>query len=146
MDPEERAVRQAHEAFINAVNAADLDRVLSLMTDDVVFLNPWQEPFGRQAFPVGFLDGHRQFHLVCVSYLESVEVAGDVAYTVCRDTVHLVPRSGGAESELAGYRLTVYRRQPDGRWLMARDAHTAGASGEAGSGDSGSLTTRSPDD
>jgi ketosteroid isomerase-like protein len=26
--------------------------------------------------------------------------------------------------QLAGYRLTVYRKHPDGRWLLARDAHT----------------------
>jgi ketosteroid isomerase-like protein len=26
--------------------------------------------------------------------------------------------------QLAGHRLTVYRKQPDGRWLLARDAHT----------------------
>jgi ketosteroid isomerase-like protein len=25
---------------------------------------------------------------------------------------------------LAGHRLTVYRKQLDGRWLLARDAHT----------------------
>lgn len=24
----------------------------------------------------------------------------------------------------AGHRITVYRKQPDGRWLLARDAHT----------------------
>jgi ketosteroid isomerase-like protein len=26
--------------------------------------------------------------------------------------------------QLAGHRITVYRKQPDGRWLLARDAHT----------------------
>jgi ketosteroid isomerase-like protein len=26
--------------------------------------------------------------------------------------------------QLAGHRLTVYRKQPDGRWLLVRDAHT----------------------
>ena len=27
-------------------------------------------------------------------------------------------------TRLAGHRITVYRKQPDGRWLLARDAHT----------------------
>jgi ketosteroid isomerase-like protein len=36
----------------------------------------------------------------------------------------VTPRAGGAATQLAGYRMTVYRQQPDGRWLLARDAHT----------------------
>jgi ketosteroid isomerase-like protein len=36
----------------------------------------------------------------------------------------VTPRAGGETVQLAGYRLTVYRKQPDGRWLLARDAHT----------------------
>jgi ketosteroid isomerase-like protein len=26
--------------------------------------------------------------------------------------------------QLAGHRITVYRKQDDNRWLLARDAHT----------------------
>ncbi len=26
--------------------------------------------------------------------------------------------------ELAGHRITIYRKQADGLWLLARDAHT----------------------
>ncbi|HEY0800692.1 MAG TPA: hypothetical protein VGD54_07600 [Steroidobacteraceae bacterium] len=36
----------------------------------------------------------------------------------------MIPRDGGEATELAGHRITVYRKQPDGRWLLARDAHT----------------------
>jgi len=35
----------------------------------------------------------------------------------------LTPRAGGEATELAGHRITIYRKQPDGRWLLARDAH-----------------------
>jgi uncharacterized protein (TIGR02246 family) len=47
MSPEEREIREVHSAWIEAVNAGDLGRLLTLMTDDVVFLNPGQAPFGR---------------------------------------------------------------------------------------------------
>jgi ketosteroid isomerase-like protein len=36
----------------------------------------------------------------------------------------LTPRDGGPTLHFAGHRLTIYRKQPDGRWLLARDAHT----------------------
>jgi ketosteroid isomerase-like protein len=36
----------------------------------------------------------------------------------------VIPRAGGVAQRLAGDRLTVYRKQADGRWLLARDAHT----------------------
>ena len=51
-------------------------------------------------------------------------VVGEVAYTLSRDSLSVTPRAGGEAMQLAGDRLTVYRKHPDGRWLLARDAHT----------------------
>lgn len=124
MDPDEHAIREVHRTWIDAVNAGDLARLLDLMTDDVVFLNPGQAAFGRQGFQAAFSSGHQQFRLRCVSELQEVVVAGDVAHTLSKDSLSLTPRAGAATSQLAGHRLTIYRKQPDGRWLLARDAHT----------------------
>jgi uncharacterized protein (TIGR02246 family) len=119
-----RAIREVHTTWIDAVNAGDLVRLLGLMADDVVFLNPGRAPFGRDGFPAGFSSAHQQSRIRCLSELEEVVVVGDVAYTLCRDSLSVTPRAGGEATELAGHRLTVYRKQPDGRWLLARDAHT----------------------
>ena len=51
MGPDERAIREMHSTWIAAVNAGDLVRLLTLMADDVVFLNPGQAPLGRDGFP-----------------------------------------------------------------------------------------------
>ena len=40
MGPDEREIRKVHSSRIDAVNAGDLVRLLTLMADDVVFLNP----------------------------------------------------------------------------------------------------------
>jgi uncharacterized protein (TIGR02246 family) len=124
MGSDERAVREVHRTWIDAVNAGDLARLLTLMTDDVVFLNPGRAPFGRDGFPVGFSAGHRQARIRCRSDLEEVVVVGEVAYTLCSDTLSVTPRAGGEARELAGNRITIYRKQPDGRWLLARDVNT----------------------
>jgi len=40
MGSDERAIREVHTTWIDAVNAGDLVGLLTLMADDVVFLNP----------------------------------------------------------------------------------------------------------
>ena len=124
MGPDERAIRELHSTWIDAVNAGDLGRLLTLMADDVVFLNPGQSPFGRDGFSANFSAAHQQLRVRCISELEEVVVVGEVAYTRSRDALSVTPRAGGEATQLAGHRITVYRKQPDGRWLLARDAHT----------------------
>jgi uncharacterized protein (TIGR02246 family) len=123
MGPEQE-IREVHSTWMDAVNAADLARLLAMMTDDVVLLNPGGEPLVRDGFPAKFSGAHEQLRIHCTSELEEVVVVGDVAYTRSRDALSATPREGGETMQLAGYRLTVYRKQPDGRWLLARDAHT----------------------
>lgn len=124
MGPDEREIREVHSTWIDAVNAGDLVRLLTLMTDDVVFLNPGQAPFGRDGFSTNLSAAQQQVRIDCISELEEVVVVGEVAYTRSRDALSVTPRAGGEATQLAGYRITVYRKQPDGRWLLARDAHT----------------------
>lgn len=97
------------------------------MTDDVVLLSPGQAPLGRDGFSANFSAAHHQFRIRCSSELEEVVVIGEVAYTRSRDALLVTPRAGGKATELAGYRITIYRKQPDSRWLLARDAHTLSA-------------------
>jgi uncharacterized protein (TIGR02246 family) len=124
MGSDERAIREAHTAWIGAVNAGDLERLLTLMTDDVVFLNPGRAPVGRDGFAGGFLAAHQQSRILCISGLEEVVIAGQLAYTLCRDALSVTPRTGAEATELAGHRITIYRKQSDGRWLLARDVNT----------------------
>jgi len=124
MGPDEQEIRAVHANWIAAVNAGDLERLLALTTDDVVFVNPGQAPFGREGFSIAFSAAHQRARIRCRSELEEVVVVGDVAYTRSRDALSVTQRAGGRATELAGHRITIYRKQPDGRWLLARDAHT----------------------
>jgi uncharacterized protein (TIGR02246 family) len=107
---DERAIREVHSIWINAVNAGDLVRLLTLMTDDAVFLNPGQAPFGRDGFSPGFSAAHQQARINCTSELEEVVVVGEVAYTLSRDSLSVTPRAGGEAMQLAGHRMTVSRQ------------------------------------
>jgi uncharacterized protein (TIGR02246 family) len=124
MGPDEQAIRALHSTWIDAVNAGDLVRLLAVMAGDAVFLSPGQAPLGRDGFSPRFSAAHQQSRIDCVSELEEVVVVGEVAYTRARDSLSVTPRAGGEAMQLAGHRITVYRKQPDGRWVLARDAHT----------------------
>ena len=52
MRSDEQAIREMHTTWIDAVNAGDLAHLLTLMADDVVFLNP-----GRAAVRPGWISG-----------------------------------------------------------------------------------------
>jgi uncharacterized protein (TIGR02246 family) len=124
MGTEEQRIRDLHSTWINAVNAGDLARLLTLITDDAVFLAPGHAPLGRDGFSANFSSAQERVRVHCVSELEEVVIVGQVAFTRSRDALSVTSRDGGNATELAGYRMSVYREQPDGRWLLARDAHT----------------------
>jgi len=123
MGPDERAIREVQSTWIDAVNAGDLARLLTLMADDVVFLTSGRAPLGREEFSTAFSAGHKHARISCSSELEEVVVVGEVAYTRSRESVSVIPIAGGEAMQLAGHALTVWRKQPDGRWALARDAN-----------------------
>src|SRR4051794_396436 len=113
MEPDERALREVHSTWIDAVNAGDLACLFAMMADDVVLLSPGQAPFGRDGFSAGFQAAHKQSRIRCISELEEVVVVGDVAYTRSRDSLFMIPRGSGEATQFAGHRITIYRKQPD---------------------------------
>lgn len=50
MTDDERAIRDLVATWMKASETGDVDTVLSLMADDVVFMVPGREPFGKDAF------------------------------------------------------------------------------------------------
>ena len=121
---EEQAIRAAHAAWVEAVNAGDLAALDRLMSEDALFLAPGRPPLGRSGFAETFLAAHRTLQIRCESVLQEVSIAGGLACALSQDMLAVAPRSGGEATALAGHRMTLYRKQPDGRWLLARDAHT----------------------
>ena len=124
MSSDEQQIRKLHSTWLSAVNAGDLACLLTWMAEDVVFLAPGQAPFGRDGFSANLSEALQRIQFHCTSELEEVVLVGEVAYTRCRDTLLVTPLAGGTTTRFGGYRITVYRKQSDGRWLLARDAHT----------------------
>jgi len=121
MSPDERAIRELVETWMTASRAGDAETVLSLMADDVVFMVPGRDPFGKQTFAANSrsMDGVR---LEGKADIRELKVLGDWAYLRNFIDITITP-PGGEPVHRSGYTLTVLRKEPDGQWLLARDAN-----------------------
>lgn len=124
MTSDEQAIREVFETWQRAAVEGDIDQLLPLMSEDVVFLTPGNQPMkGREAFAASFKANIPKVGLESKGELEEVVVVGDVAYSRAHLVVTKTPTEGGAPARLTGYTLTVFRKQPDGRWVLVRDAN-----------------------
>lgn len=122
---DEQQIRDLVATWMSATSAGDIEKVLSLMTDDVVFLVAGKSPFGKQDFaaalraqpglPMPRIDGR--------SEIEEIRVVGDWAFMRTRLSVEITPPAGdGRSTKRAGHTLSILRKT-NGRWQLARDAN-----------------------
>jgi uncharacterized protein (TIGR02246 family) len=120
---DEQAIRALFSAWLRATAEGDVDRVLSLMADDVIFLQPGQPPMrGKAAFEAASKSMPPDMRIEPQGELQEVVVEGNLAYCWAQLTVSITP-PGGKPMRRSGYTLTVFRNQVDGRWLLIRDAN-----------------------
>jgi uncharacterized protein (TIGR02246 family) len=122
MTGDERAIRELVDSWLAASEAGDLSKVLSLMSDDVIFMVPGQEPFGKEAFAAGW-EVQKRFRMEAKGEIQEIRVLGDWAYLRNCLTITMTPRDGGNPTRRAGYTLTILRKEPDGNWVLVRDAN-----------------------
>ena len=121
MNDDERAIRELIDTWMTASQAGDIETVLGLMTDDVVFMVPGREPFGKDAFAAAS-QGMKGVRMEGTSEIHELNVVGDWAYL--RNQIALTITPPGCEPvRRAGYTLAILRKGLDGRWRLARDAN-----------------------
>ena len=119
---DERAVRTADSLLAAAVETKDVDRTAALYADDAVQL-PVAEPLvsGRPAIREEWAKVYGIPGFTNKSRLESVEVSGgSLAYTRGTYESTMLAPDGKPTTE-RGKWITVWRRQADGKWLVAVD-------------------------
>lgn len=119
MPDEEQAIRALVDEFIRASEAGDVDATLELLTDDVVFLTPNNEPFGKDEFAQ---TARQQVGTVeATSDIVEIEVGDGWAWLRNNLSVTMTP-PGAEPIHRTGQVLTILRKT-DGRWRIARDAN-----------------------
>lgn len=107
-----------------ASKAGDVEKVLSLMADDVVFLVPGRPPMRKADFAAAAQaqTGPDAPKFDGTSEIQEIRILGDWAFLWQKLTVSVAPPGGAATITRAGHTLTIFNKQ-QGRWLLARDAN-----------------------
>jgi uncharacterized protein (TIGR02246 family) len=114
---------RTRDAHVAGLNTNDADAWVACFAPDAVQMPPNDPPNigtdGIRAWSSGMLAAfHAEFSLD----IDEVELAGDDwAFEGGTYTIALTAKAGGTSMRDTGKYLTIYRRQTDHSWLMARD-------------------------
>ena len=118
----ESEIRSWLDAWLRASAAGDYRSMLPMLADDMVFLVPGAPPFGKKEFQAAWEGAMKGAHILSEAKLEECIVTGDSACTRTKLAVKITMPDGNI-SRAKGYTLSFFRHQPDGRWVLARDAN-----------------------
>jgi ketosteroid isomerase-like protein len=117
-----QAVNAAADHEIAMFSSGNVDSVLAVFTPDAVVMPPNEAAVhGRESLRTWTQGMYQQFS-VSGRYLSSdVTVAGDWAIQRYAYLLTLTPKAGGQSTEERGKGIHIFRRQPDGSWLIVQD-------------------------
>ena len=121
MKSEQRAIRDLVDTWRAASEKGDLKTMLNLLADDVVFMVPGKEPFGKETFAQNY-EQLKDTKLETTSDIQEIKILGEWAWMRNFLRVTFTP-TRGESIEHSGYILTILRKRSDGRWVIARDAN-----------------------
>ena len=119
---DERAIRAVVDRWMKASAENDLDTVLDLMTDDVVFEVAGKEPFGKEVFAANSR-GMYDMRIEGTSDIVELQINGDWAFLRNHMRIAVTGADGAPAQRRSGYTLTLLRKESDGQWRVMRDAN-----------------------
>jgi uncharacterized protein (TIGR02246 family) len=123
VNDDEKQIRELVSSWLEATKAGDVDRVLSLVTDDVVFLVHGQPPMFKKEFAAASRSqtGASRPEIDGSCEIQELKVIGDWGFMWTKLRVSVTPPGGKAMTR-AGYTLTIVHKE-GGKWKLARDAN-----------------------
>lgn len=123
-DDDERAIREMAAKWVDASKAGDLQAVLNLMDDEILFMVPGREPFGKAEFAAAS-ESMKDVRIDGAAEIQEIRVFGDWAYLRNHLRMTVTPSDEEA-SRRSGYTLSILRRRAGGQWVLFRDANLVG--------------------
>jgi len=124
MQSDESEIRQLIATWMAATQSGDVKTLLSLMSDDVIFLTPgtniMRKPEFEQSAKAQASGAAPKFE--GQSEIQEIQVLGDWAFMWTKLTVTATPPGGGPTTKRAGHTLSILKKQ-NGKWVLARDAN-----------------------
>ena len=121
MKNDEQAIRDLVDTWMSASKTGDLATVLGLMADDVIFMVPGREPFGKEAF-AAMAKEMKDVRMEGTSEIQELKILGDWAWMRNRLKITVTPPNGQIMRR-SGYTLTILQKKTDRGWVIARDTN-----------------------
>lgn len=124
-EPEKQKIRQVIEGWLKASREGNTEAVLALMAEDATFLLPGQEPIvGREGYAVLTRATAGKLQLLeATPRIREIVVMGDYAYCWNHLDLKFSVPADGTTQDRSGDVLSIFRKEPDGRWVIFRDAN-----------------------
>ena len=122
-------IRDSVQRWLAASKQRDLSTLLELLADDVLFIVPGKEPFGKEAFAAANQQQMQDVEMDATIDIKEIEVAGEWAWM--RSFLEITFARDGKTARHSGHILTVWQKKSDGRWVIKRDANFVKPESEA---------------
>ena len=119
MSEDERAIRELIATWLAASKSGDIQTVLGLMSEDMVFMIPGRS-FGKAEFAAAS-EGMKGMDFEAASEILEIEVLGTRAWCRTRLSVMMTPPNGKPVKR-TGNTMSILRKEA-GKWVMMRDAN-----------------------
>ena len=121
MNADEQAILQLTQKWFEETKRGDIDAVLRLMSDEVVFMVSGQEPFGKEAFAAASR-GMKGLQFDGTTEIVELKILGNWAWLRNRIRV-VITTPDGKQMARSGYALTILEKNAAGEWQLIRDAN-----------------------
>jgi uncharacterized protein (TIGR02246 family) len=119
---DEQQIRQLVDTWLEASKRGDLPTMLNLLADDVLFITPGKEPFGKEAFAASNQQQMKDTQMEATIDIKEIEIVGEWAWM--RSFLRLsFTQAGKDPTRYSGHILTILQKKPDGQWVIKRDAN-----------------------
>jgi len=118
---DKQAIRESVDTWLAASKNGDLSTLLELLADDVLFIVPGKEPFGKEAFAAANQEQMKNVETDATIDIKEIEVVGQWAWM--RSFLEVSFTRDGKTAKHSGHILNIWQKNSDGRWVIKRDAN-----------------------
>ena len=120
-DSASSSIDAVQQAWLDAIKAADVERLATLVTDDVVVVHGTGRCVrGRDELKMDLRNAFKAFSVEQSVSTAGLVVRGSWALEIADMETKLTPRSGGEGMLFHSTTVTALNRQPDGSWKIGR--------------------------
>jgi uncharacterized protein (TIGR02246 family) len=120
-DSASSSINDVRQAWLDAIRTADVQRLATLVTDDVVVIHGTGRCVrGRDEFKMDLRNAFEAFFVEQCASTAGLIVRGSWALEIADVETKLTPRTGEEQTVLHSTTVTALNRQADGSWKVGR--------------------------